>query len=123
MRSYDLRLTLACLVGGWAHGHASTSKFYWEEDIYDMARRWGAMQNDVHMRIPGAKQKLETFRDDRKNLVLSIREVRIFSILPHQHNPHISLRQHALTCSKWHADVREEHLKLTYEVSDRRRLA
>jgi hypothetical protein len=40
-----------------------------------MAYKWGLLQKDVHMRIPGAKQKLENFRRERMTLVGEVLEV------------------------------------------------
>ncbi|KAF8054259.1 hypothetical protein FPV67DRAFT_1133531 [Lyophyllum atratum] len=61
-------------VGGWSHGYPSKSKFYWKGDIYDIARTWGAHTSNVHMRIPGAKQKMEDFRDQRLKFVEEVVE-------------------------------------------------
>lgn len=74
-QSSCFRLTLYKLVGGWARGHASGGKWYWEDDIFDMVKRWGALQNDVHMRIIGARQSLEQFRRERIKLVADVHEV------------------------------------------------
>lgn len=59
-------------VGGWAHGHASNGKFYWKDDIYDMAKELGVYQSNVQLRKPGAKQLLENFKQDRIKIVKSI---------------------------------------------------
>lgn len=56
-------------IGGWAHGHASGSKFFWSDDIFNLAARLGAYQKDVHMRKPGAKKRLEDFKSSCKKYV------------------------------------------------------
>jgi hypothetical protein len=66
-------------VGGWSHGHPSSSKFYWESDIYAMAEILGPYEKNIHMRKPGAKQALETFKAGRQAHVRSILEVALFS--------------------------------------------
>jgi hypothetical protein len=70
------------VVGGWAHGHASGSKFYWASDVKDMAYKWGQLQKAVHMRVPGAKQKLEDFRSERKDVVRKVLEVALSLPMP-----------------------------------------
>ncbi|KAJ6588719.1 hypothetical protein B0H19DRAFT_1100844 [Mycena capillaripes] len=59
-------------IGGFAHGHASRSKFYWRQDIIDMAEKLGLYQRDVHMRAIGACQKLEDFTAQRVAFVNTV---------------------------------------------------
>jgi hypothetical protein len=66
-------------VGGWAHGHASKRKFYWQGDVENMARKWELLQKDVHTRLPGARQNLENFRLERRTLVGEVIEVTVDS--------------------------------------------
>ncbi|KAJ7640797.1 hypothetical protein DFH06DRAFT_1097918 [Mycena polygramma] len=59
-------------IGGFAHGHASRSQFYWPQDIEDMAEKLALYKRDIEMRIPGARKKLEKFIAERKALVEAI---------------------------------------------------
>jgi len=52
-------------TGGWAHGYASTSKYYWLDDIHDMVKELGKYQKDAIMRNRGAKQALDNFTKER----------------------------------------------------------
>ncbi|KIJ61012.1 hypothetical protein HYDPIDRAFT_31712 [Hydnomerulius pinastri MD-312] len=72
-------------VGGWAHGHASHSKFFWTSDVYDMGQQLGKYQKDVHMRKTGARVLLNDYKEARKQFVASILE-------------------HALVTLKWFED-------------------
>lgn len=59
-------------IGGWAHGHASNSRFYWKPDLYEMGRRMAELEQDVSDGKPDAKTRLKTFRVERILLVDSI---------------------------------------------------
>ncbi|KAG1785897.1 uncharacterized protein HD556DRAFT_84031 [Suillus plorans] len=59
-------------IGGWAHGHASGSKFFWSDDVLKVAAQLGIYQKDVHMFKPGAKKRLEDFKQSRKRYVDSV---------------------------------------------------
>jgi hypothetical protein len=77
-------------VGGWSHGQASNSKFFWKADIYSMARKLGEYQKDVQLRKLGAKEALEHFKKTRRALVEDIMKVSIDSkmkILVSNHHP------------------------------------
>jgi hypothetical protein len=63
------------IVGGWAHGHASNSRFYWKPDLYEMGRRMAELEQDVSDGKPDAKTRLKTFRVERILLVDSIIQV------------------------------------------------
>lgn len=67
--------TYSEIVGGWAHGHSTTSKFYWIPDIHDMAVKLGAFRKNIHMGKPGAKKTLKDFEQARAELVKSIPQV------------------------------------------------
>ncbi|KAJ6473640.1 hypothetical protein C8R47DRAFT_1145095 [Mycena vitilis] len=69
-------------IGGFAHGHASRSQFYWPQDIEDMAEKLALHQRDIEMRIPGARKKLEKFIAERTALVGAI-------------------VKHAVVCQEW----------------------
>jgi hypothetical protein len=58
----------------------SSSKFYWEADVREMATKWGQLQKNVQMRVPSAKQKLDDFRIERLVFVQKVAEVRFLSI-------------------------------------------
>jgi hypothetical protein len=44
-----------------------------------MAYKWGQLQKAVHMRVQGAKQKLEDFRFERMDAVRKVVEVELSS--------------------------------------------
>jgi hypothetical protein len=72
-------LTSTCwyiIAGGWAHGRRSSSKFFWESDIYDMSQRVGVLQKDVALRKKGAKKALEQFKINRKIFIDDVQVVR-----------------------------------------------
>jgi hypothetical protein len=71
-------------VGGWSHGHSSSSKFYWKSDVYAMAEMLGLYEKNLYMRKPGAKQALENFKVGRQAQVRTILEVDMF--LFHSHD-------------------------------------
>ncbi|KAJ7105396.1 hypothetical protein C8R43DRAFT_1165696 [Mycena crocata] len=52
-------------IGGFAHGHASSSNFYWKPDIEEMIGKLAVLDSDVHRRVPGARKKLEDFTAER----------------------------------------------------------
>ncbi|KAI9430798.1 hypothetical protein H4582DRAFT_2013977 [Lactarius indigo] len=59
-------------IGGWAHGHASHSRFYWKPDLYEMGKRVTELEQDVSDGKPGAQKRLKSFRAERILLVDSI---------------------------------------------------
>ncbi|KAG1731967.1 uncharacterized protein EDB91DRAFT_701462 [Suillus paluster] len=59
-------------IGGWAHGHASGSKFFWSADVLKMAQQLGARHKDVHMFKPGAKEALKDFKQSREEYVNAV---------------------------------------------------
>ncbi|KAH9054760.1 hypothetical protein EDB87DRAFT_1568074 [Lactarius vividus] len=62
-------------IGGWAHGHASNSRFYWKPDLYEMGKRVAELEQDVSEGKPGAQKRLKSFRVERILLVDSIIQV------------------------------------------------
>ncbi|KAG2338543.1 hypothetical protein BDR05DRAFT_1004117 [Suillus weaverae] len=78
-------------IGGWAHGHASGSKFFWSDDVPKMAVQLGMYQKDVHMFKSGAKKRLEDFKQSRKRYVDSVVD-------------------HAVVCDTWVDEDRKRHL-------------
>lgn len=64
-----------CAVGGWAHRRLSSSRFYWRPDLVEMGERLAELEADVDRGIPGAQERLELFREQRKLLVDSIIQV------------------------------------------------
>jgi hypothetical protein len=63
------------LVGGWAHGHASNSRFYWKPDLYEMGERMAVLEQDVSEGKPEAQKRLKSFRAERILMVDSIIQV------------------------------------------------
>ncbi|KAI0255615.1 hypothetical protein BJV78DRAFT_688132 [Lactifluus subvellereus] len=59
-------------IGGWAHGHASNSRFYWKPDLYEIGKRSAELEEDVDAGKPGAQKRLKSFRAERILLVDSI---------------------------------------------------
>ncbi|KAG1888676.1 hypothetical protein F4604DRAFT_2024303 [Suillus subluteus] len=84
-------------TGGWAHGHASGSKFFWSDDVLKMAAQLGMCQKDVHMFKPGAKKRLEDFKQSRKRYVDSVVD-------------------HAAVCNAWVDGDRKHHLLAVDEL-------
>ncbi|KAJ6595671.1 hypothetical protein DFH09DRAFT_1135288 [Mycena vulgaris] len=56
-------------IGGFAHGHPSRSKFYWKPDIENMTQKLAIHERDIHMRVIGARKRLEDFTAERIALV------------------------------------------------------
>ena len=69
-------------AGGWAHGYASKSKFYWVDDIYAMVKELGKYQKDVKLRKRGAKQALDDFKKSRIEFVAANFAVNGYYIIP-----------------------------------------
>ncbi|KAF5310607.1 hypothetical protein D9619_007761 [Psilocybe cf. subviscida] len=61
-------------VGGWAHGHASGSQFYWKSDIENMLHTLAKHEADVRSRKKGAKQAFADFKARRIEIVQMTRE-------------------------------------------------
>jgi hypothetical protein len=59
-------------IGGWAHRRLSSSRFYWKPDLSEMGERLAELEADIDRGIPGAQERLESFREQRKLLVESI---------------------------------------------------
>lgn len=53
---------MLAIVGGFAHGHASSSNFYWKADIEEMAKKMAVLVHNVYMCKPGAKKQLDEFK-------------------------------------------------------------
>lgn len=63
------------IVGGWAHGHASNSRFYWKPDLYLMGKRMAEFEQDISEGKPDAQKRLKAFRAERILMVDSIIQV------------------------------------------------
>lgn len=59
-------------IGGWAHGHASNSRFYWKPDLYLMGKRMAEFEQDISEGKPDAQKRLKAFRAERILMVDSI---------------------------------------------------
>jgi hypothetical protein len=68
-------------VGGWAHGHASNSRFYWKPDLYEIGEKLAELEADVDAGKPGAQKVLKSFRAERILLVDSIIQVGFHSVI------------------------------------------
>ncbi|KAI0343092.1 hypothetical protein BDW22DRAFT_1483967 [Trametopsis cervina] len=62
-------------VGGSAHGHSSTSRFYWKADVDAIARQHGDLVKNVRMRKPGAPNQPALFEGNRVKVVLEMTEL------------------------------------------------
>ncbi|KDQ49477.1 hypothetical protein JAAARDRAFT_643890 [Jaapia argillacea MUCL 33604] len=60
--------------GGWAHGHASSSKFFWEDDVHIACKALATYQKAAHMRTPGAKAALDGWKESKMEEVTRIVE-------------------------------------------------
>ncbi|KAG2139716.1 hypothetical protein DEU56DRAFT_911980 [Suillus clintonianus] len=84
-------------IGGWAHGNASGSKFFWSDDVLRMAVQLGVYQKGVHMFKPGAKKALEDFKQSRKEFVNSV-------------------VHHTAFCNAWADRDRNRHLSSAIDI-------
>ncbi|KAG6847730.1 hypothetical protein H0H93_006293 [Arthromyces matolae] len=63
--------------GAWSHGHASKSRFFWNEDIEDMIQQYGALTS---LRSAEAKRQVEEFRNQRHDFVeTALKEAKNFA--------------------------------------------
>ncbi|KAF7318808.1 F-box domain-containing protein [Mycena chlorophos] len=60
--------------GAHSHGEASTSRFYWRQDVEDMALKLERLDLDIKSLVPEARKKKDTFIADRTQLVEAIVE-------------------------------------------------
>ena len=73
---FDPRFRLSVTsVGAWAQGIPSEGRFYWLPDIIDISKQWAVLQDAIHRRRPGARQRANDFIESQKQLVQSITEV------------------------------------------------
>ncbi|KJA20477.1 hypothetical protein HYPSUDRAFT_56071 [Hypholoma sublateritium FD-334 SS-4] len=91
-------------VGGWAHGHASSSQFYWKPDIQAMVRKLAMFDHQKHMRAAGAQANLDEFKQKRYALVAEI-------------------SCHAIQCKSWAADLASHRAEETEEQTEARKQA
>jgi hypothetical protein len=66
-------------VGGSAHRRASSSRFYWKPDLIEIGQKLAKLEEDIDLGKPGAQERLEIFRKERKGLVDSIIQVGLYS--------------------------------------------
>jgi len=59
-------------IGGWAHRRAISSRFYWKSDLIEIGQKLAELEEDWDLGKPGAQERLESFRKQRKDLVDSI---------------------------------------------------
>ncbi|KAJ3502257.1 hypothetical protein NLJ89_g8968 [Agrocybe chaxingu] len=69
-----LSFVLYTKVGGWSHGYARSSRFFWVADIDRMVRKLAEYQHNVHLRRAGAQKALKDFKARRMELVQDVRE-------------------------------------------------
>ncbi|KDR69735.1 hypothetical protein GALMADRAFT_255521 [Galerina marginata CBS 339.88] len=62
VEAYVLDLIPHTNVGGWAHGHRSGSRFFWDEDIEKMVQKLTVLEHGIHMRLTDARKKLDEFK-------------------------------------------------------------
>ncbi|KAI0343093.1 hypothetical protein BDW22DRAFT_1478005 [Trametopsis cervina] len=56
-------------IGGFAHGHPSSSRFYWEDDVHAMAQQHGDLVKNVRLKKADAANQLVSFEASRVKLV------------------------------------------------------
>lgn len=66
------------LVGGSAHGHASDSEYYWDEDIEEVWQKWSSLKNAAYKGFVGAKEAFKNWKAERvkwveENIQVSLR--------------------------------------------------
>ncbi|PPR02550.1 hypothetical protein CVT26_012018 [Gymnopilus dilepis] len=61
-------------TGGWSHGYASNSRFFWDADIHSMIRKLAVFEDDVHRRRLNAAKKLADFKMERMARVTEIKD-------------------------------------------------
>ncbi|KAF8487336.1 hypothetical protein DFH94DRAFT_849739 [Russula ochroleuca] len=59
-------------IGGWAEGRASSGRFYWKPDLYDMTNKLAELEEDRNAGKAGAQERLKLFRAERILFVDSI---------------------------------------------------
>ena len=70
-------------MGSGAHVPVSSKKCYWKSDIYDMTKKWGALQNTRYMvRIVGAKERFEDLSSERSASNMSWMSSRYLYLYP-----------------------------------------
>jgi hypothetical protein len=61
--------------GGWTQGRASNGRYYWKQDLYDMAKKFTELEEDRDAGKAGAHERLKSFRAERILLADSIVQV------------------------------------------------
>jgi len=61
--------------GGWTRGRASNGRYYWKQDLYDMAKKFTELEEDKDAGKAGAHERLKSFRAERILLADSIVQV------------------------------------------------
>jgi hypothetical protein len=56
-------------VGAHSHGHATSSRFFWKDDIPALWGVYAPLTAAVHMRKPGARRQLDDFMDRARTQV------------------------------------------------------
>jgi len=65
------------IVGGWSHGYSSKSRFFWKDDIENMILKCAKFKKDIQLRRPNAKKIFDEFKEQRRQMVKAVWEVRI----------------------------------------------
>ena len=66
-------------VSAWSYGYGRGSRFFWKSDIDAMLRKLAEYEHNIHLRHPGAQQALRNFKNQRNEMVASIRKVSFIS--------------------------------------------
>jgi hypothetical protein len=77
-----------------------------------MAAQLGMHQKDVHMFKPGAKIRLEDFKQSRKRYVKSVADVRFLQVVFLNLTP----TKHTVVCNAWIDGDRKRHLLTITEL-------
>lgn len=65
------------LVGGSAHGHPSSSEYYWDEDIEAVWEKWSSLKNAAYKGFVGAKDAFNKWKAERIQWVEESLQVRL----------------------------------------------
>ncbi|KAJ7691739.1 hypothetical protein B0H17DRAFT_1179481 [Mycena rosella] len=105
-------------IGGFAHGHASSSNFYWKADIEKVAETLAVKEHDVHMHLIGARKKLEDFTAERVALVATV--VEHAALCRDWSKQLVIRREHEAIrlCDQRHNAIKDRFMKLGYAEAD-----
>ncbi|KAJ7485520.1 hypothetical protein FB451DRAFT_59049 [Mycena latifolia] len=105
-------------IGGFAHGHASRSNFYWKPDIEKMVQILAVHERDVNMRVIGARKKLKDFTEERIALVATVVD---HAAICKDWSRQLAIcreNEQELKCDQRYNAIKERFMKLGYTETD-----